>query len=286
MTTWIITASQNIDALVSRAPAGDIVIIDLSGQVNAGDRVIRIPHPSRPPEALAPVVAAALEAGQDDLILVRNGPVERVLAGAVAIELNAPVLTAVLDIEADSYTVSRYGGVTIEQVQIDGPVVIIAEGGEAVSAGDAVITEVGTDAAYPASVVSSETQADGGGELDTAERIVAVGRGFKSEEDLGLARELAQRLDATLACSRPIAEGNGWMPHDTYIGITGAHVQPRLYVGVGISGQLQHTVGITGSKTIVAINSDPQAPLFAQCDYGLVGDLYDVLPTLISKLDE
>jgi electron transfer flavoprotein alpha subunit len=120
-------------------------------------------------------------------------------------------------------------------------------------------------------------------DLTAAPRIVAIGRGIKSEENLGLARELAEALDAELAASRPICD-NGWLPMDRQIGSSGQTVQPQLYVAVGISGAIQHVVGMKNANTIVAINKDKEAPIFDLADYGVVGDLFEVVPALVKKL--
>ena len=131
-----------------------------------------------------------------------------------------------------------------------------------------------------------ETRAKGGESVDlgTAKRVVGVGRGFAAEADLELARALAVRLGAELACSRPIAEGVNWMPTERYLGVSGATIKPDLYVAIGISGQVQHLVGVNNAKVIVAINKDKNAPVFAHADFGVVGDLYQVLPELTKSL--
>ena len=101
---------------------------------------------------------------------------------------------------------------------------------------------------------------------------------------LSLAAALAAKLEAELACSRPIAEGVNWMPAERYLGVSGATIKPELYLAVGISGQVQHLVGVNHSKVLVAINSDKNAPIFAHADFGVVGDLYQVLPELTKSL--
>lgn len=113
---------------------------------------------------------------------------------------------------------------------------------------------------------------------------MACGRGFGSEEDLQLARDLAAKLGAELACSRPLAEGVDWFPREAYVGVSGAVVSPKVYVAVGISGQMQHMVGCNGADVIVAVNKDKNAPVFKACDYGFVGDLKTVLPALTAAL--
>ena len=121
-------------------------------------------------------------------------------------------------------------------------------------------------------------------DLTQAERIVAVGRGIKGQEHLPLAQELAKVLDAELAASRPICD-SGWLPMDRQIGSSGQTVAPKLYLAVGISGAIQHLVGMKGARTIVAVNKDADAPIFEVADYGIVGDLFEVVPAIVAALD-
>ena len=120
-------------------------------------------------------------------------------------------------------------------------------------------------------------------DLSAAERIVSVGRGIREAENIALVEQLAQAMGAELAASRPICD-NGWLPMERQVGSSGQTVAPKLYVAVGISGAIQHLVGMKGSKTIVAINKDPEAPIFEAADYGIVGDLFQIVPAIIEAL--
>ena len=122
-------------------------------------------------------------------------------------------------------------------------------------------------------------------DLSQAERIVAVGRGIKSQENIPIAEKLAKALGAELAASRPICD-NGWLPMERQIGSSGQTVAPKLYVALGISGAIQHLVGMKGARTIVAINKDADAPIFEVADYGIVGDLFEVAPAIVSELEK
>jgi electron transfer flavoprotein alpha subunit len=121
-------------------------------------------------------------------------------------------------------------------------------------------------------------------DIRSASVVVSAGRGFAKREDLSLVVELARAMGGAVGCSRPVASDLGWLGEEQQIGLTGAHVHPKLYVAVGISGQLQHVAGIKDSKVIVAINKDRAAPIFQFADYGIVGDLYEVLPVLTRML--
>jgi electron transfer flavoprotein alpha subunit len=121
-------------------------------------------------------------------------------------------------------------------------------------------------------------------DLSQAERIVAVGRGIKSQDNIKLAEELAKAMGAEIAASRPICDA-GWLPMDRQIGSSGQTVAPKLYVALGISGAIQHLVGMKGARTIVAINKDPEAPIFEIADYGIAGDLFEVVPAIVAALN-
>jgi electron transfer flavoprotein alpha subunit len=120
-------------------------------------------------------------------------------------------------------------------------------------------------------------------DLTQAERIVSVGRGIKGPEHIALVQQLAEALSAELAASRPICDA-GWLPMDRQIGSSGQTVAPKLYLALGISGAIQHVVGMKGAGTIVAINKDPEAPIFELADYAITADLFDVVPALIEAL--
>ncbi len=132
----------------------------------------------------------------------------------------------------------------------------------------------------PHEVFQEATQAV---DLSQAEIIVAVGRGIKEQKNIALAEELAHVLGGQVAASRPICD-SGWMPLERQIGSSGQTVSPKLYIALGISGAIQHIVGMKGASTIVAVNKDPEAPIFEIADYGIAGNLFDVVPALIDGI--
>ena len=120
--------------------------------------------------------------------------------------------------------------------------------------------------------------------IKDAETIVSAGRGFKKKEDLAMLEDLAKLLNGVVGASRPLTSDLGWLPEDRQVGLSGTTVKPKLYIAVGISGQIQHLTGMRDSKLVVAINSDKNAPIFQECDYGALGDLYAIVPELTKAL--
>jgi electron transfer flavoprotein alpha subunit len=126
--------------------------------------------------------------------------------------------------------------------------------------------------------------AGAGGGVAVADRVVAIGRGVRARSDVPMVEGLAADLGAELACSMPIADDFGWVPRERYVGRSGLHIAPRLYLALGISGTPQHLEGVRDAKVVVAVNSDPEAPIFRRADYGIAGDLYEVVPAIREAL--
>lgn len=120
--------------------------------------------------------------------------------------------------------------------------------------------------------------------IENAEVIISVGRGLAKKEDISMIKELAELIGAQVACSRPLATDLKWFPEDQYVGLSGKKVSPKLYIALGISGQVQHLVGIKGAKFVVAVNKDENAPIFKSSDLGLIGDMYEIIPKLIEVI--
>jgi electron transfer flavoprotein alpha subunit len=130
---------------------------------------------------------------------------------------------------------------------------------------------------------SNVASSDGAIPLPEADRVVSAGRGLKGPEKWGMVEELARELGAATACSRPVAD-IGWRPHHEHVGQTGVAIRPDLYIAIGISGAIQHLAGVNGSKVMVVINTDPEAPFFKAADYGIVGDAFEVVPKLVEAV--
>ena len=293
--TWIVVAGDPaIGTLIAtaRSLGGELTAAvvgtrQVADTVAAGgvDKVVWFGEPDDAPvEAYAGAVADAIAAAPA-VVLGGMGPSERVLLGAAAAKLRAPVLTGGtgVTVDGEELTVKRtvYGGIAEDTVTVSGPVVLVLDGGP-VPAGTGTVSPIEEVAAtaLPMTVVITKPSEFEHADLGAAARVVGIGRGLKTKDDLGLINSLAGAADAEIACSRPLAEGLDWLGRDRYIGCSGWNLSPDVYFAVGISGQLQHMVGVRGAKTIVAINSDPNAPVFAEADYSLVGDLYEILPAL------
>jgi electron transfer flavoprotein alpha subunit len=135
-------------------------------------------------------------------------------------------------------------------------------------------------------VLGVEPKKREGVDISSADIVVGVGRGFRSKDDLSLAFRLAELLGGAVGCSRPIAADYGWLPEDRWIGISAKKIRPKLYIALGISGAPQHMSGVVDSRLIAAINKDKNAPIFQYADYGVIGDLYQMVPALVKRLEE
>ncbi len=210
---------------------------------------------------------------------------------AVAERLGVPLITDVIDFEAgDGIEVTReqYGGKveTTYDVDADQYAVTVrpAEWPKAEAAGDAAVEPFDADVGGDLGTTVNGFEEVGGGDVDITEAdvLVSVGRGIEEEDNIPLIEELADTLGATLSSSRPIVD-NGWLPKNRQVGQSGKVVTPDVYIAIGISGAVQHVAGMKGADTIIAINTDPSAPIYDIADYGIVDDLFDVVPELIEE---
>ena len=238
-------------------------------------------------EAFAEGAATVIEQ-EPGILMSGRRPAERVLLGVAAARIMAPVVSGVQSVALDDgktlVTHGVYGGIAQAITFFDGPVALCMDGGAAVNGGGSA--EVVNVEVIPSaiSVVSMTANTQTSVDLGSATRVIGVGRGLKAEEDLRLIEDLSTKVQAEIGCSRPLSEGLNWLGRDQYIGVSGAHISPDLYIMIGISGQLQHVSGCRGSKIIVSINTDKDAPATHEADYVLTGDLYALVPALIEAL--
>jgi electron transfer flavoprotein alpha subunit len=249
--------------LVANAPLSDSQIMSklvLSAAAQTGAQVVIFSHDIGG-KMIAPRVAARLDAGlvpgatalpSADFVVRKN-----VFSGKAIAEVAINTSNKVITVLPNSLGVKNTG---------------------ATAAVEAFAFDAGASRITMKEVKSDNK--DGEIPLPEAELVVSAGRGMKGPEHWGPIEELAKILGATTACSRPVSD-IGWRPHHEHVGQTGVTIRPNLYIAVGISGAIQHLAGVNGSKTIVVINKDPEAPFFKAADYGIVGDAFEILPKII-----
>ncbi len=245
------------------------------------------------PEDFATAIADEIKKEPSALAIIYNSIRGRCLAGKIGVLLDTAVLSSVNAIEADDdkliFRRMVYGGTAQRSEYFTTPYGVVTIGNGIFEANTSLpeTTEISKISGNPEAGIkriSCNEKTEGTVNLVASKRIVDVGRGLAAEEDLEMCRKLAGVLGAEVGCSRPVAENNKWMPKSSYMGITGVQVKPELLIAMGVSGQIQHIGGINKSKVIVAINKDKSAPIFKNADFGLVGDMYKIVPALIEKL--
>ena len=235
-----------------------------------------------------PAILEQVMEKRPQLVLTETTKNGRLAAAAIATAVKTSVLTDVTELKIEDGAVvgkrMAYGGAAFKTEKSSGTAVACVGMGvfaaDGTKAGEVITVSAGASGIRLVERRPRESQT---ANLVAAKVVVGVGRGFGKMENLQLARDLAASVGGEIGCSRPVAEEEKWLPKETYIGVSGAMIKPEVYIGCGISGQVQHMVGVSQSRIIVAINKDKNAPIFKRCDYGIVGDLNAVLPALTKK---
>ena len=241
------------------------------------------------------IVSVIKQHGDTGLLLLPNSRRGKLLAARLGARLQAAVSNDAASVTVDSGTPvikhMVYGGLAFgeETLKTAFSVITTTTGTFEAAQSDASRTGTAQSASWVApkhAIVRTNVQKKESSsvELDKARLVVSVGRGIGSQENIAIAQALATAIGAEVACSRPVAENEKWMEHERYVGISNLMLKPELYLAVGISGQIQHMVGANGAQFIVAINKDKNAPIFQFADYGIVGDLFKILPALTHQL--
>ena len=253
---------------------------DLVKQLTGGSR----------PEAWIDTIIAQAQAAKPSTILLGTSKRAKGIAARVAAALDTGLITECISVERKEEFISQryiYGGLCVateETSSIPFMATMAVKMVEPLSEVSAVEIEVLEGAKEVCKVIElRENQATSN--LSEANVVVCVGRGITKEEDIEMANRLAKALGGEVGCTRPIAEDLHWMPEENYIGISGQVVKPTVYIGLGVSGQIQHLAGIRDSKTIIAIEKNENAPIIEAADYALVGDLYEILPALLNAIN-
>lgn len=247
-------------------------------------------------EDYAQTIAQTIEAsGKPTLIILAATKRGKALASKLGVLLHAGVINDATDItiEADGVKAKHmvYGGLALGEEKIKSSIAIITIGNGIYEAAIADNTKTGSvttvEFVIPqVQIKCIERRAKQGSTVDLgkAKRVVSIGRGIAKQEDIAIAQALCSAIGAEMGCSRPIAEGEKWMERERYIGVSGVMLKPDVYIALGISGQIQHMVGANSAQTIIAVNKDKNAPIFQYADYGIVGDLYKIVPALTAAL--
>ena len=245
-----------------------------------------------PADAVAAGLAQVVEQAGASVVLIGSTRRGKETAPRLAQKLGAGCVTDVSSLVAEGgeLVASRYafGGATVAREKLGSAVKVFAVmpktfDAEGATAGAGNVVSPPLDVSSSVKVVDRRAKEGDHVNLDAAPIIVGVGRGFNAREDLALGDELAGALGAVVGCTKSLADFE-WLGEDRIIGLSGAKTAPDLYLSVGVSGQIQHTVGVAGAKLIAAVNKDKEAPIFAMADYGIVGDLYEVVPALVERL--
>jgi electron transfer flavoprotein alpha subunit len=244
----------------------------------------------------AAALAQIVDRAQADVILMASTRRGRELTPRLAQKLAAGCVTdaASLSLEDGRLVTERraLGGSTVSRETITSPHQVIAvmprlfdaqPGGE--GGGEIIQVDLALEPSTTR-LVERRPKETGGVDIEGAEVLVCIGRGLSEESDLPMIQDLADALGGVVGCTRALSHEYHWLSEEQMVGLSGKVSSPSLYIGIAISGQIQHTVGILDSKVIVAINKDKNAPIFKIADYGVVGDLYQVVPRLIEQLSE
>jgi electron transfer flavoprotein alpha subunit len=282
---------------LASSSGGQSVVLELAGGPKgvhgSGEKIVlKLSNPlSRSPEQAAGALAAAVRAAKPDVVLLAATRDGRETASRLAVRLGWPCLSEVygLSVSGGALRGTRnvFAGKCTATVEAGIPCVATLKMGVAprADASPRSTTQLDVGQVDAKTTVVEHRKKEGGRvDLRSAKVIVSIGRGLKKKDDLPLIEGLAAAAGGAVGCSRPLSSDMGWLPEEHHIGLTGATVKPDLYLAIGISGQLQHIAGIKDSKIIAAVNIDKGAPIFQSADYGIVGDLYQVVPALSAAL--
>jgi electron transfer flavoprotein alpha subunit len=242
-------------------------------------------------QQLTRLVASVAQANGASVVVFSHDLIGKAVSPRLSVRLNAGLVSGAVSLpEGDgSIKVNVFSGKAMGLVKVNSSTKIISLLPNSIqpekSGSSCSVEETTGNAGSAAIKVISTKKPEGEIPLPEAELVVSAGRGMKGPENWGMIEDLAKSLGAATACSRPVAD-IGWRPHHEHVGQTGVAIRPNLYIAVGISGAIQHLAGVNGSKVIVVVNTDPEAPFFKAADYGIVGDAFDVVPKLTAAINK
>ena len=237
------------------------------------------------------VLAQAVEQVKADVIIFSHNVDGKSIAPRLSVKLKAGLVAGAVSLPetGNGFVVKKnvFSGKAFANVAVNTPIKIISLNPNAYkvteSEGTAEVVKLDIQVTNRKVTVTTVNKLTGELPLTEAELVVSGGRGLKGPENWGLVEDLAKALGAATACSRPVADSH-WRPHHEHVGQTGFAISPNLYIALGISGAIQHLAGVNRSKVIVVINKDPEAPFFKAADYGIVGDVFEVVPKITAAV--
>jgi len=242
-------------------------------------------------QQLTRLIATAAESTGAEVIVFSHDLVAKSVAPRLSVRLKAGLISGAIALpdttQGFSCKVNVFSGKAFAAVVVNTSIKIISLLPNSIQpeniGGTALIEDIDGEVGQSAIKIVATKKPEGSIPLPEAELVVSAGRGLKGPENWGMIEDLANVLGAATACSRPVAD-IGWRPHHEHVGQTGVAIRPNLYIAAGISGAIQHLAGVNGSKVIVVINSDAEAPFFKAADYGVVGDAFEIIPKLTEAL--
>lgn len=290
-----VTYASKIGGSISVVASGDVDDATLATLGEYGAQKVMVDRSASADDAqqITRLVAKAADATGADLIVFSHDLIAKAVAPRLSVRLKAGLVSGAVAVPDQSngfvckvnvFSGKAYGFVSVKSAKKI--ISLLPNSFQPEKNGAACAVEAFDGAAGVSAIKVIETKKpEGAIPLPEAELVVSAGRGLKGPENWGIVEDLAKALGAATACSRPVAD-IGWRPHHEHVGQTGVAIRPNLYIAAGISGAIQHLAGVNGSKVIVVINTDPEAPFFKAADYGVVGDVFDVLPKLTAAVQK
>jgi electron transfer flavoprotein alpha subunit len=265
---------------------------------HGADEVMLLPplNSDQSPDTYIPVIIEEAKKGDPDLIVLPATARGKDMAARIAARLDVGLCSSCIALSFDDASKSlvmerlAYGGVAVQKVICAARPAMASipprtfEKAVPDEGRQGQIWELPAPAPSAAKILERKVKERAAKDISEARAVVCVGRGIDKKEDLALARQLADVLGGEIGCTRPIAEEFHWLPEEVCIGLSGIQVKPDIYLGIGVSGQVQHVTGIRNARVIAAVNKDENAPIFKVADFGIIGDLYDVVPKLVNEL--
>lgn len=274
----------------AKASGASVALVTSGKTYGCADEVFAYPEEVSLVSVLS-AVSELIVSQKPQLLLCESGSDGRLLAGYTAAKLGVSPLCDVMSLSctADAVETTRlvYGGSAVKTERCAFPAVAIVCAGTfeaSDAAAEPQVTQINCSGSCSVELAGTSAVEASTVNLAAAKRVVGVGRGLASADNIPAAEKLAAALGAEIGCTRPVAEEEHWYSKDRYIGVSGVMIKPNFYLAIGISGQIQHMVGVNQTNVICAINKDENAPIIKQADYTLIGDVNAVLPAIIEKL--